>query len=286
MINVCVALLNQEPDSPPEVIHWYEVNNQTPSGAISLLSGNPKRVSIEFSAHMILCDFMSYSFFFFFGSFILFPRFHQREQSKTMSPSWRCSQAGEWTRTVGCISGRILLNMNSSGDPWWVCENHVPAAALDERENSHNWVLSSNPQRTSSQITWFHYRVRRMGWWIILSCCRYLLFVLTVHSLSFQEVALLLETCCSCPSTEKYVSPRYRLFSTPAPVRRYTGTFTPKSRAGNLGGSFSLCCGGRAFISPIRELPRLEKPSDFSNEHTHIQYDTYAHRFVFVSFPN
>lgn len=117
--------------------------------------------------------------------FILSSWFHQREQSKTMSPSWRCSQAGEWTRTVGCISGRILLNMNSSGDPWWVCKTYIPAAAFDEREGSHNWVLFSNSQRTFSQITWFHYQVRRTGCWIILSCCRYLLFVFPVPPLSF-----------------------------------------------------------------------------------------------------
>lgn len=126
--------------------------------------------------------------------FILFSWFHQREQSKTMSPSWRSSQAGEWTRTAGCISGRILLNMNSSGDPWWVCKNYIPAAAFDQQESSHNWLLFSNSQRTFSQITWFHYQVRRMGCWISLSCCRYLLFVFTVHSLSFQVVVLLLET--------------------------------------------------------------------------------------------
>lgn len=33
-----------------------------------------------------------------------------------------------------------------------------------------------------------------MGCWIILSCCRYLLFVFTVRSLRSQVVALLLET--------------------------------------------------------------------------------------------
>lgn len=45
----------------------------------------------------------------------------QRGSLRTMSLSWKCSQDGEWTRTVGSTSGRIMQNMNSSGNRWLVC---------------------------------------------------------------------------------------------------------------------------------------------------------------------
>lgn len=37
-----------------------------------------------------------------------------------MSLLWVWYQAGVWTQTAGCILGRIMLNMNSSRNPWWV----------------------------------------------------------------------------------------------------------------------------------------------------------------------
>lgn len=129
-------------------------------------------------------------------SFILPSWSHQREPLKTMSLLWRCSRAGEWIRTAGCILGRITLNMNSSGKPWWVCDGiwyilfmnlptSIPTTVCDEVLNG---ALITDAcfhiGRTFSRITWFPYPVKQMGWWIILSLYRYQVFLFTVHSLS------------------------------------------------------------------------------------------------------
>lgn len=65
---------------------------------------------------------------------------------------------------------------------------------------------------------------------------------------------------------EKYFSTHHRPFSTPAHVQRYMDTSMPKSKAGSLGRSFTSYCGDQDFISPTRELPRSEKPSESSTE--------------------
>lgn len=123
--------------------------------------------------------------------------------------------------------------------------------------------------RTFSQITWFPYPVKPMGWWITLNLYRYQ--VLSVY------IALSLPSSANCeavnqclnvvsliiywthPSMNKYFPIQHRPFSTPAPVQRYMDTSMPKSKAGSLGRSFTLSCGGRGFISPTRELPRWVK---------------------------
>lgn len=114
-----------------------------------------------------------------------------------MSQLWRCLQAGEWNQTAGCISGRIMPNMNSSRDLW-----------------------------TFSQITWSPYPLKPMAWSTTLNS--------------------------------------YRLFSNPALVQRSMDTSMPKSKAGSLGRSFILSCGGRGFIFPIRGLPRNQGISSSS----------------------
>lgn len=43
-------------------------------------------------------------------------------------------------------------------------------------------------------------------------------------------------------------------------------TFTPKSKAGSLGRSLILFCGGQGFISPIRGLPRFVEQNNLSTE--------------------
>lgn len=68
------------------------------------------------------------------------------------------------------------------------------------------------------------------------------------------------------PSMDKYFSTQNRPFSTPALVQRYMDTSMPKNKAGSLGRSFILSCGGQGFISPVRELPRSVKQNDSSTE--------------------
>lgn len=69
--------LTREPDSPPEVIHWYKVNNQTPSGAISLL-GNPTTVIHRIKTFMLMSLPWVYRWFYLiFFSFFLFFSFAQ-----------------------------------------------------------------------------------------------------------------------------------------------------------------------------------------------------------------
>ena len=141
------------------------------------------------------------------------------------------------------------------------------------KECHNNWSLL-HIGRTFSQITWFPYPVKPMGWWITLSLYRYQ--VLSVHSalampLGANCVALnlcvnVLRNHCTHPSIDKYFSTQHRPFSTPAPVQRYMDTFMPKSKAESPGRSFTLCCGGRVCMSPTRELPKWVKQIDSSTK--------------------
>lgn len=132
-------------------------------------------------------------------SFILSSWSHQRESLKTMSLLWRCSQAGDWIQTAGYILGRIMLNMNSSGNPWWVCDGVVTIHIILVHSlfepaylYSHRCVWWGVKRvitdgcfhigRTFSPVTWFQYPLKQMGWRIILSFYRYQVFLLTVHS--------------------------------------------------------------------------------------------------------
>lgn len=148
----------------------------------------------------------------------------------------------------------------------WTSPICVPTTVWDEefKDCCNNWCRF-NICRTFSRITWSLYPVKPMGWWITLSLYRY-----QVRSVYRPLFALECQLWGSQPlsqqqqSMDKHFSTQHRPFSTPAPVQRYMDTSMPKSKAGSLGRSFTLCCGGQGFISPTRELPRSVKQSDLS----------------------
>lgn len=73
-----------------------------------------------------------------------------------------------------------------------------------------------------------------------------------------------------------------RSFSTRAPVQRYMDTFMPKSRPGSPGKSFSLYCGGRGFISPIKALPRSVKQDEFVGNQNQCEFRFQQVLFVWL----
>lgn len=105
-----------------------------------------------------------------------------------MSQSWRCSQAGDWTRTAACTSGRIMQSMNSSGNLWWVCDCvfllmfliwSSPSALLEPLTGGLYYC------RIFSQITWFPYLLKWTVPLIIPSSYRYQSYLMSNHHVAF-----------------------------------------------------------------------------------------------------
>lgn len=186
----------------------------------------------------------------------------QRGSLRTMSQSWRCSQAGEWTRTAASTSGRTMQNMNFSGSRWWVC-NHVFSPfyfcydPVHLHYRNHWWVyfiiVGFFPRSHGFHIPWnewdrgsFPAHTGTISLWcsfIPRLAIRRLLFDVKISSPSFS-------TPC-------------RRSSSPAAVQRSMVTSMSKNWAGSLGRSPTSFYGGQGFISPTRELPRLEETNTF-----------------------
>lgn len=214
---------------------------------------------------------------------------HQREPLKTMSPSWRCYQAGGWTQTAGSILGRITQNTNSSENLLW---DRAWIIKVTHWYSHHMWrskcivlmLLShwqdffpdhmvsisseTNGMVDPSQIIqvsgsfclhWTH--CPQSVNYEFLSRCLFLLQYLEnlLHTLTY---------------TDKYFSIQHRPFSTPALVQKYMDTSMPKNKAGSLGRSFISSCGGRGFIFPIREPPRSVQNPHAVHENVYVQFLT------------
>lgn len=186
-----------------------------------------------------------------------------------MSPFWRYSQAGGWIRTAGYILGRIMPNMNSSGNPWWACDaRHFGFCTVDAPFDTAR--LMPDGAFKLSCFYWgafisaglfpgshgFHIQWNKWdgGSFPAHTGIKVFLFIVHAVPMSWDWIKL------------HHLSSRHRASSTPAAVQRYTDTSMRRSKAGSLGKSFTFYCGGQAFISPTRELPRWEKPSESSHK--------------------